>query len=94
MGTSVGTKVFVEHGSRATDAVNLAWVGWQLLLIFLRGPHCARYTWVGWQGGMRMRKAKVEEASVSAGSEGKPEDVTVQEREAGAAKGDLEKGSQ
>lgn len=61
MGTAVGTKVFIQHGWRAATAVSLAWCGWQLLIILLRGPHCERRTWVGWEGGAELRKSIAEE---------------------------------
>ncbi|EGN97824.1 hypothetical protein SERLA73DRAFT_74085 [Serpula lacrymans var. lacrymans S7.3] len=56
MGTSVGTKVFIEHGWRSASAVSMAWYGWQLVVLFLRGPNCDRYTWFGYQGGLVARK--------------------------------------
>ncbi len=61
MGTSVGSKVFTEHGWRADASLNLAWTGFTLIILFLRGPHCPRYTWIGWQGGFELRKSKVIE---------------------------------
>ena len=61
MGTAVGSKVFTEHGWRADASLNLAWTGWSLFVLFLRGPHCPRYTWIGWQGGFELRKSKVLE---------------------------------
>ena len=56
MGTAVGTKVFVEHGWRASAALSLGWTGWQVIILLLRGPHCQRYTWFGYQGGTEWRK--------------------------------------
>lgn len=65
MGTSVGTKVFLEYGWRANAGLNVAWAGFQLLLLLLRGPHCDRYTWFGYQGGLAWRKErKVTEESI------------------------------
>ncbi|RDX44131.1 MFS general substrate transporter [Lentinus brumalis] len=61
MGTSVGSKVFTEHGWRADASLNLAWTGFTLVVLLLRGPHCPRYTWIGWQGGFELRKSKVIE---------------------------------
>ncbi len=52
MGTAVGTKVFIEHGWRAGAALSVAWSGWQFFILFLRGPHCDRKTWFGYQGGL------------------------------------------
>ncbi|KAI0687034.1 MFS general substrate transporter [Earliella scabrosa] len=71
MGTAVGSKVFTEHGWRADAALNLAWTGWTLFVLFLRGPHCPRYKWIGWEGGFELRKSRVltrqrEEAAASA----------------------------
>ncbi|KAM5541185.1 hypothetical protein V8D89_005114 [Ganoderma adspersum] len=59
MGTCVGSKVFTEHGWRADAALNLAWAGFILLVLLLRGPHCRRYTWIGWEGGFELRKNRV-----------------------------------
>ncbi|CDO75002.1 hypothetical protein BN946_scf184965.g4 [Trametes cinnabarina] len=59
MGTSVGAKVFNEHGWRPDAALNLAWTGFTLLVLFLRGPHCPRYKWIGWEGGFELRKSRV-----------------------------------
>ena len=60
MGTAVGTKVFVEHGWRAAAGVSLAWYGAQLVFLLVRGPHCERYTWFGWEGGAEPRKGVVD----------------------------------
>ncbi len=76
MGTSVGSKVFTEHGWRADASLNLAFTGFTLLILFLRGPHCPRYSWVGWQGGCELRKSRVlaqqdaeQDAAAAAGGE-------------------------
>ncbi|KAG6888738.1 hypothetical protein C0995_006390 [Termitomyces sp. Mi166 len=60
LGTSVGTKVFVTYGWRAGAALNMGWYGWQLFILFLRGPHCDRFTWFGYEGGLEARKSVVE----------------------------------
>ncbi|KAJ8521689.1 hypothetical protein ONZ45_g1642 [Pleurotus djamor] len=60
MGTAVGTKVFIEHGWRPAAALNLGWYGWQLLILSLRGPHCSRHTWFGYEGGIEPRKSVVD----------------------------------
>ncbi|KAJ7585456.1 MFS superfamily [Mycena floridula] len=60
MGTSVGTKVFVQYGWRAGAAISLGWYGWQFLILLLRGPHCDRFTWFGYQGGTEWRKSIVD----------------------------------
>ena len=33
---------------------------WQLVVLLARGPHCNRYTWFGYEGGMEWRKSAVE----------------------------------
>lgn len=58
MGTSVGTKVFLDYGWRANAGLNVALAGVQLLLLATRGPHCDRYTWFGYQGGLGWRKER------------------------------------
>ncbi|RXW15416.1 hypothetical protein EST38_g10439 [Candolleomyces aberdarensis] len=44
IGTSVGTLVFVKYGWRACAALNVGWMGFQLLVLISRGPHCRQYT--------------------------------------------------
>ena len=66
MGTSAGSKVFVEHGWRPAAALALGWEVWCLFVLFMRGPNAGRYTWIGWEGGWKARKEKEE------GSEIKP----------------------
>ncbi|EDR01812.1 MFS DHA1 transporter [Laccaria bicolor S238N-H82] len=51
MGTSVGTMVFVRYGWRASSALGMGWYAMQILVLLARGPHCKRYTWVGYEGG-------------------------------------------
>jgi hypothetical protein len=63
MGTSVGTRVFVNHGWRAGAGLSLGWIGVMLLLLLVRGPHAKRFTWFGWEGGAEMRKSRVEAAA-------------------------------
>jgi len=61
MGTSVGTLVFVNYGWRAGAGLSVAWTGWILFVLLVRGPHCQRYTWFGYEGGLESRKGAVEE---------------------------------
>ncbi|TFY64812.1 hypothetical protein EVG20_g5817, partial [Dentipellis fragilis] len=61
MGTPVGSRVFVEHGWRASAWLSFAWTGWQLAILLIRGPHARRYTWFGWEGGAEWRKDVVRE---------------------------------
>ncbi|KAJ7149718.1 MFS superfamily [Mycena filopes] len=53
MGTSVGSQIYLAHGWRACAALSVALCGFQFAVLMVRGPHCARYTWVGWEGGRR-----------------------------------------
>ena len=59
MGTSVGTRVFNAHGWRAAAALSVGWHGFCLLMILVRGPHCKRYTWFGYEGGYSVKKSAV-----------------------------------
>lgn len=59
MGTAVGSEVYTQHGWRPAAALNLAWSGLMLFVVLARGPHVSRYTWVGWEGGLEVRKSKV-----------------------------------
>lgn len=62
MGTYVGTMVFVRYGWRASSALGMGWYAMQILVLLLRGPHCKRYTWVGYEGGARfMEKELIQE---------------------------------
>lgn len=66
MGTSVGTVVFVQHGWRACALLLQAWQGFQLVILFLRGPHCPRKHWFGYAGGWAARKLVVDLENYSA----------------------------
>ncbi|KZT30450.1 MFS general substrate transporter [Neolentinus lepideus HHB14362 ss-1] len=79
MGTSVGTKVFVEHGWRASTGLSMALCGWQLSILFLRGPHCGLKTWVGWQGGWEARRSVVEQRHRNATVAADPEKGLAEE---------------
>ena len=39
----------------------MAFYGFQLLVLLLRGPHCKQHTWFGYEGGLEARKSVVEE---------------------------------
>ncbi|PBL01863.1 MFS general substrate transporter [Armillaria gallica] len=53
MGADVGSRVFLEYGWRAGAGLSLGWTGLALLILLVRGPHCERKTWFGYQGGFR-----------------------------------------
>ena len=57
----MGTKIFLQFGWRAAAAFSLGLFVWQIGILLLRGPHCERYTWFGYQGGLESRKKVVEE---------------------------------
>lgn len=59
LGTSVGTHVFINFGWRAGAALGLGWTAWQVLILLLRGPHCRRHTWFGYEGGFRAKREKM-----------------------------------
>ncbi|KAF7318655.1 MFS superfamily [Mycena chlorophos] len=52
-GTAAGTSIYLAHGWRICAAFSLALCAAQLLMLLVRGPHCERYTWVGWQSGWK-----------------------------------------
>ncbi|GLB45292.1 putative MFS general substrate transporter [Lyophyllum shimeji] len=86
LGTSVGTKVFVGHGWRAAAALNMGWYGWQLLALLLRGPHCQRSTWFGYEGGVEPRKSLVEARAKDLNSDSKDVPAAQNDVEGGAEK--------
>lgn len=57
IGTSVGTHVFVHFGWRAGATLSMAFYAWQLFILLIRGPHCKRYTWFGYEGGLEYRRS-------------------------------------
>ncbi|KAG2743791.1 MFS general substrate transporter [Suillus brevipes Sb2] len=70
MGTSVGTQVFVQHGWRACSLLMLALQAFQILVLLLRGPHCPRHRWFGYEGGLEARQRVVLEREKIRSSEG------------------------
>ncbi|EGN97821.1 hypothetical protein SERLA73DRAFT_109064 [Serpula lacrymans var. lacrymans S7.3] len=56
IGTSVGTQVFTKYGWRAASGLSMALFGWQFFILLLRGPHCSRKRWFGYEGGLEARK--------------------------------------
>ncbi|KAF8208984.1 major facilitator superfamily domain-containing protein [Mycena galopus ATCC 62051] len=69
IGTSAGTEVFTKYGWRAAAALNLGFYAWMLFIMMLRGPHCARYTWFGFEGGWEARKSIADERRKAAAVE-------------------------
>ncbi|CCL99565.1 uncharacterized protein FIBRA_01583 [Fibroporia radiculosa] len=64
MGTSVGSQVFTKYGWRPAAALSVAWTGFMLFMILLRGPHVPRYTWLGYKGGIEVRKSRLARSGV------------------------------
>ncbi|KAI0090869.1 major facilitator superfamily domain-containing protein [Irpex rosettiformis] len=69
MGTSVGTQVFIKYGWRPAAALSIAWSGFTLFIMLMRGPHCKRYTWFGYEGGLELRKSRLPSSSSSPSSQ-------------------------
>ncbi|GBE85456.1 hypothetical protein SCP_0706430 [Sparassis crispa] len=46
---------------RPAAALSLAWTGFMLGVLLLRGPNVPRYTWFGYAGGFEVRKRKLDE---------------------------------
>lgn len=84
MGTSVSTKVFVEHGWRACSLLLMALHGFQMLVLLLRGPHCPRKRWFGYEGGLEARKRVVLEREKVQCHDGVQHDPEGAELEGGA----------
>ena len=59
MGTAVGSLLFTKYGWRPSAAVSLAWAGFMLFAIFLRGPNLPCYAWLGYAGGIRPRRREI-----------------------------------
>ncbi|CAK5278579.1 unnamed protein product [Mycena citricolor] len=74
-GTAVGTKLYVSGGYKLSSGIRVVFAGVELLALLARGPHVPRYTWVGWAGGMKLRKsspappieAEITEAELNSG---------------------------
>ncbi|KAJ7149236.1 major facilitator superfamily domain-containing protein [Mycena crocata] len=60
MGTAAGTQVFTTYGWRPAAALNMGFYVWILGVLLLRGPHCARFTWFGYEGGWEAHKSVVD----------------------------------
>ncbi|KAJ6564151.1 major facilitator superfamily domain-containing protein [Mycena capillaripes] len=63
MGTAVGSQLYLQHGWRVCAVLSVALSGWSLLTLLVRGPHCARYTWLGWEGGWAARRPRTEKTA-------------------------------
>ncbi|KAF7324917.1 MFS DHA1 protein [Mycena kentingensis (nom. inval.)] len=70
-GTAIGTKLLVEGGYELSSGVRIAFGGAGLLVLLARGPHVDRRTWVGWEGGMDLRKSDSKQPELDRRDEGK-----------------------
>ncbi|KAF7364393.1 MFS superfamily [Mycena sanguinolenta] len=106
MGTSVGSNIYLNHGWRACAAFSVGLIGAQLIVLLVRGPHCQRYTWFGWEGGraaLRPRSPRVDadpekplevkKFDQGAKKEVEKEDEGERETQTSCARGDVDKGS-
>ena len=57
----MGTHIFINFGWRAGAALSMGFYAWGIFLLLIRGPHCKRYTWFGYEGGLEARKKVVAE---------------------------------
>ncbi|ORY40626.1 major facilitator superfamily domain-containing protein [Leucosporidium creatinivorum] len=59
MGSSAGTKVYLNYGWRAAYGLSVAWSCTAILILLARGPHAKG--WVGWGGNYSLRKPPPKE---------------------------------
>ncbi|KAJ5928709.1 hypothetical protein N7466_007665 [Penicillium verhagenii] len=58
MGTAVGNRVYEQSGWIISGSVSVIFVAVSYAILMLRGP--AETGWVGWSGGMRIRRVEVQ----------------------------------
>lgn len=66
-GTAVGNRLYARGGWTWSGGCNIAFIGFALVLCFLRGPH--EKGWVGWRGGWSVRKDVVPAQNKGAADE-------------------------
>ncbi|KAK0448009.1 MFS superfamily [Armillaria borealis] len=69
MGSSVGSRVFLENGWRAGVGLSLGWTGIGFLMFLIRGPHCERKTWFGYEGGFGVRRDVEQKGEETSGKD-------------------------
>lgn len=57
MGSKAGTQVYTLGGYTGSAALSCGWIGLNLIVLLLRGPHTKK--WLGWEGGAELRKGKL-----------------------------------
>ncbi|KAI1866666.1 uncharacterized protein JN550_007519 [Neoarthrinium moseri] len=59
-GTAVGNRLYAQGGWIWSGSCNIAFIGFAIVLCFLRGPR--ETGWIGWRGGWNVRRSEVVEA--------------------------------
>ena len=84
--------MFVRYGWRAAAALSLGWTALQVGVLLARGPHCARYTWVGYEGGWAWRRDAGADSRVGVSTGAEADGERKAEAEVVEAGSDVEKG--
>jgi hypothetical protein len=56
-GSTAGTHLYTGHGWVASSSLSLGLLGLAFVVLFARGPHSDH--WVGWDGGSRLTKQRL-----------------------------------
>jgi predicted MFS family arabinose efflux permease len=56
MGTAVGNKLYARGGWVLSGSASVGFMGGAIIVLLLRGPHETR--WLGWRGGLDLRREK------------------------------------
>ncbi|TKX26664.1 MFS transporter-like protein 12 [Elsinoe australis] len=90
-GTSAGNRLYAQSGWRASGGLSIGLIGFSIFLLTLRGPYEDR--WVGWRGGVHIRKKNKMSADGRAEKFAKGELERKADGETGAEGPDEEKGN-
>lgn len=80
-GSSVGPKLFLRDGWRASYAFNVAFVVGAIAFLCARGPHAKG--WVGWDGVWTLRKEPRSSVAGDDEEKGEADQVAAAKKEAG-----------
>ncbi|KAJ7056815.1 MFS DHA1 protein [Mycena amicta] len=72
----LGQVMGTAHGYRFSSGIRVVFAGAELLFLVMRGPHVSRWSWVGWEGGARLRKKQPQQETSGGGRE-KLEDAPI-----------------
>ncbi|KAG8631158.1 hypothetical protein KVT40_000298 [Elsinoe batatas] len=99
-GTAAGNRLYAARGWKASGGLSIGLIGFNILLLVVRGPYEDR--WVGWRGGASMRKKNrmsadgrpvgVVEKKVVGEKGGEKGNVERASEEVGGVEGEIEKG--